>query len=48
VGLSPIQNAALTINRDNAIQAFSLGYFQDAPHPVFHARLRPARQSRRG
>lgn len=32
-GLSPIQQAALTINRDYAIQQFSLGYFQDAPHP---------------
>jgi HK97 family phage portal protein len=33
VGLSPIQYAAVAINRDAAIQAFSLGYFQDAPHP---------------
>lgn len=33
VGLSPIQQAALTINRDAAIQQFALGYFQDAPHP---------------
>lgn len=33
VGLSPIQYGALSINRDNAIQRFSLGYFQDAPHP---------------
>jgi len=31
--LSPVQNAALMINRDRAIQQFSLGYFQDAPHP---------------
>lgn len=34
VGLSPIQQAALMINRDQAIQQFSLGYFVDAPHPA--------------
>lgn len=34
VGLSPIQYGAVMINRDKAIQAFSLGYFQDAPHPA--------------
>jgi HK97 family phage portal protein len=34
VGLAPITNAALTINRDRAIQQFALGYFQDAPHPA--------------
>lgn len=34
VGLSPIQFGALMINRDQAIQQFSLGYFQDAPHPA--------------
>lgn len=34
VGLSPIQQAALTIDRDRAIQTFALGYFQDAPHPA--------------
>lgn len=34
VGLSPIQQAAVTINRDSAINLFSLGYFQDAPHPA--------------
>jgi HK97 family phage portal protein len=33
VGLSPIQYAAVAINRDKAIQDFSLGYFKDAPHP---------------
>lgn len=33
VGLSPIQYAAWTINRDRAIQQFSLGYFLDAPNP---------------
>lgn len=33
VGLSPIQQGALEINRDAAIQQFTLGYFQDAPHP---------------
>jgi HK97 family phage portal protein len=34
VGLSPIQYEALIINRDQAIQQFSLGYFTDAPHPA--------------
>lgn len=34
VGLSPIQYAALNISRDQAIQQFSLGYFQDAPQPA--------------
>jgi HK97 family phage portal protein len=34
LGLSPIQFAAVSINRDRAIQDFSLGYFQDAPHPA--------------
>lgn len=34
VGLSPVQFAALNINRDQAIQLFSLGYFQDAPQPA--------------
>jgi HK97 family phage portal protein len=34
VGLSPIQQHAVLINRDDAIQRFSLGYFQDAPHPA--------------
>lgn len=33
MGLSPIRYAALGINRDQAIQQFSLGYFNDAPHP---------------
>jgi len=33
MGLSPIQYAALSINRDAAIQTFSYGYFADAPHP---------------
>lgn len=33
VGLSPIQYAALAINREAAIAAFSYGYFADAPHP---------------
>ena len=32
-GLSPIQYAAAQINTDAAIQAFALGYFNDAPHP---------------
>ena len=32
-GLSPIQYAASQINTDAAIQAFALGYFNDAPHP---------------
>lgn len=34
VGLSPVQFAAIGINRDKAIQDFSLGYFLDAPHPT--------------
>lgn len=34
VGLSPVQYEALAINRDQAIQQFSLGYFTDAPHPA--------------
>src|SRR2546430_229564 len=34
MGLSPIQQAALTISRDRAIQQFSLGYFRDAPNPA--------------
>lgn len=33
MGLSPIQYAATVINREQAIQQFSLGYFNDAPHP---------------
>lgn len=33
VGLSPVQYEALIINRDQAIQQFSLGYFNDAPRP---------------
>jgi HK97 family phage portal protein len=33
VGLSPIQYAALAINREAAIQQFAYGYFNDAPHP---------------
>lgn len=33
MGLSPVQYAATAINRDAAIQAFSLGYFSDAPNP---------------
>lgn len=33
VGLSPIQYAATVINREAAIQQFSLGYFSDAPNP---------------
>ncbi len=33
LGLSPIQYGAVTINRDRAIQQFSLGYFRDAPNP---------------
>jgi HK97 family phage portal protein len=34
VGLSPIQQAAMLINREQAIQQFALGYFTDAPHPA--------------
>jgi HK97 family phage portal protein len=33
VGLSPLQQAAVTINRAMAIQQFALGYFVDAPNP---------------
>jgi len=33
VGLSPIKYAALSINREAAIQQFAYGYFVDAPHP---------------
>jgi HK97 family phage portal protein len=33
VGLSPVKYAALAINREAAIQAFTYGYFADAPHP---------------
>jgi HK97 family phage portal protein len=33
VGLSPIKFAATAINREAAIQAFSYGYFADAPSP---------------
>lgn len=33
VGLSPVQYAASAINREQAIASFTLGYFQDAPHP---------------
>ncbi len=33
VGLSPIQYAATSLDRDHAIQNFALGYYEDAPHP---------------
>ncbi len=33
VGLSPIQYAATSLDRDHAIKNFALGYYEDAPHP---------------